>query len=122
MYLDQAHFPIVFLREEGPSDTPLPNQFVELLANGKKFVLITHHRPGGDHDETHEERKERALFFKQIKNQLRELCRGIIFIQGERPFALPTRVAAQTFVKALGMTVAFVDDEQTAVQQGNTLL
>ncbi|MDH7795104.1 MULTISPECIES: hypothetical protein [unclassified Beijerinckia] len=122
MYLDQAHFPIVFLREEGPSEMPLPHQLVELLAAGKKFVLITHHRLGEGHDETHEERKERALFFKQIRKQLHELCRGIIFIQGDRPFALPVRAAAQTFVKALGMTVAFVADEQAAVQQGNALL
>ena len=122
MYLDQSRFPLVFLRSDRPSDLPHELQFEGMLDRGAPFVLIGDHVPDKDHDEPHEERKKRALFFKKNKDRLRVLCRGIIVVEGDKSIPMPLRLAAQAVGKAFGASIAFVRDEAGAVEAGMALL
>ena len=93
--LDTTRFPLVFMRAADME--PLmdsPKQALEtLLERGERFVLLTDHLPGDHAEESHEERKQKALFFKRNKAQLRELCRGMVLITGERTISAPLRLA-----------------------------
>jgi hypothetical protein len=78
MQLDDTQFPLVFLREHSTPQTPqqAQDQLEALLSRGQRFVLLTD-RLGGEkhaHEESHEDRKQRALFFKQNKQRLKDLC------------------------------------------------
>lgn len=115
MHLDQSRFPVVFIRHDDTPDITVEGQLEDLLADARPFVLITDHAPGDDHDETHEERKARALFFKRVKAQLQQLCRGIVIIEGERKVPLAIRLAAEGIGKALGLRTWFAASEEAAV-------
>ncbi|MDM0091386.1 hypothetical protein QTI08_28475, partial [Variovorax sp. J22G40] len=81
MRLDTTRFPLVFMREaqQQPSAADTPEQALEaLLDRGERFVLLTDHLPGDHADESHEDRKQRALFFKRHKARMRALCQGMV--------------------------------------------
>ncbi|WP_428147689.1 hypothetical protein [Delftia acidovorans] len=77
-------------------------------------MLLTDHLPGDHPEESHEERKQRALFFKRNRERMRQLCRGMVVITGERAVPMALRLAVQGMGKALGMRVAFVQGEDEA--------
>lgn len=122
MYLDQSRFPLVFLRADRPSDIPPELQFEGMLDRGEPFVLIGDHLPDRGHDEPPEERKKHALFFKKNKDRLRALCRGIVFVEGDKSVPPPLRLVAQTVGKAFGARVSFARDEAHAIAAGTALL
>lgn len=122
MYLDQSSFPLVFLSADIPSDMPHELQFEAVLDRAAPFVLIGDHLPDQDHDEPHEERRKRALFFKKNKDRLRSLCRGIVVVEGDKAIPMPLRLAAQAVGKAFGGSLLFVRDEAGAVEAGMALL
>lgn len=92
------------------------------MDKGAHFVLITDHAPDDHEDETPEERKQKALFFKQVRDRLRKLCRGMIVVEGNNPTPAAGLIAAQAASKTLGFSVVFVADEQQAVEKGKLLL
>lgn len=118
MRLDTTHFPLVYLREPAaqaaPTGPSAEDQLQSLLDQGLHFVLLTDHLPGDHPDESHEERKQRALFFKRNRERMRALCRGMVVITGERAVPAALRLAVQGMGKALGMRVAFVQEEGEA--------
>lgn len=122
MFIDQSLFPIVFVRSQVESTVTLDDQFQQLLDKGEQFVLITDHTEDDHHDESVQERKQRALFFKKIKAQMRALCRAMIVLQGDKPIPAPMRVVAATAAKAFGFAVAFAIDEDDAIKQGKAFL
>ncbi len=128
MLLDDSRFPLVFLRaheEESSSvDEVLErnSQLEALLDKQKPFVLIADHSAHDHDDETPEERKEKALFFKRIKNRMREYCLGLIVIEGHSPVNTAARIAATAASKALGFSVQFAADEESATVKGTILL
>lgn len=122
MLIDQARFPLIFMRAVVHSDIPATTQLNALLDKDDRFVLISDRPPGGEHDETPAERKERALFFKRNKDRLRKLCAGSIVIEGDNPTPMPIRLAAQTFGKAFGIGFFFVRDEAEAIEKATFLL
>jgi hypothetical protein len=126
MQLDATRFPLVFLREHDQerSHQEAEAEFTALLDRGERFVLLTDHLPGDDHghDESHEDRKQRALFFKRNKQRLKDLCAGLVIITGDRSVSGAAKLAVQTFGKVLGFSSAFVRDEREAQKQANKLL
>ncbi|MBO9708764.1 MAG: hypothetical protein J7521_11170 [Caulobacter sp.] len=121
MHLDRNRAPLVFMRPDMTTDTPYERQLDDLLDAGAPFVLVTKPFPDHVHDETPEERKVRALQFKRQRERLRSLCRGVVVIQGDKPLALPFRLAAEGFGKAVGVPVRFVRDEAEATAVGLSL-
>ena len=128
MLLDDSRFPLVFLRaheEESSSvDEVLGRnrQLETLLDKQKPFVLIADHSAHDHDDETPEERKEKALFFKRIKDRMRRYCLGLIVIEGHSPVNTAARIAAAAASKALGFSVQFAPDEEQAAAKGMLLL
>lgn len=121
---DTRAFPLVFLREAdaGPAGGP-PEQVLELLLErGEAFVLLTDHLPGAHAEESHEERRHKALFFKRNKARMRALCRGLVLITGGRVLAAPLRLAAAGAGKALGLPIAFVAGEEDGIVQARAWL
>ncbi|MDV2115150.1 hypothetical protein [Alcaligenes faecalis] len=126
MQVDDTQFPFVFLREHSPQQTAqqTQDQLEALLNRGQRFVLLTD-RMGSEnhvHEESHEDRKQRALFFKQNKLRLKELCAGMVVISKGRAIPAAARLAQQTLGRVLGLRFAFVMDEAEARRQATRLL
>lgn len=128
MLLDDSRFPLVFLRqheEDGSSiDEVLDrnNQLGSLLDKQTPFVLIADRSTHDHDDDTPEERKAKALFFKRIKDRMRKYCLGLIVIEGHTPMNAAARVAASAVSKALGFSVQFAANEGQAAAKGLLLL
>lgn len=128
MLLDDSRFPLVFLRthddETSSVDEVLERnrQLEGLLDKQRPFVLIADHSEHDHDNETPEQRKEKALFFKRIKGRMREYCLGLIVIEGHSPVNAAARIAATAASKALGFSVQFAADEGSAAAKGEALL
>lgn len=122
MLIDVSRAPFVFIRAEVESHASIEEQFQQLLDKEQRFVLITNHGEDDHHDETAEERRQKALLFKKIKARLTQLCRGMIVLEGDKPTPAPARLIATTASKAFGFAVAFVSSEEDAIRQGMELL
>ncbi|NTF46533.1 hypothetical protein [Rhizobium rhizogenes] len=122
MLLDESRSPLIFLRVKPESDMHINQQLERLLDRRKAFVLITDHAPDDHEDETPAERKEKALFFKRIKDRMRQYCRGMIVVEGATPTNAAMRLAASAAGKAFGFSIQFAADEQDAVARGMALL
>lgn len=122
MFIDISQAPFVYIRAEVESSVPIAEQFQQLLAQEQPFVLITNHRQDDHPDETPEERKEKALFFKKVKERMRQLCRGMIVLEGDKPTPAAMRLMAATASKAFGFAVKFAASEEQAIEQGRELL
>lgn len=122
MLVDDSRAPFVFLRPEVETGLSIEEQFQRLLDKGQPFVLMTDHSPDAHHDESVEERREKALFFKKVKDRLRSQCRGMIVIERGKPTSGPARLMAATASKVFGFAVAFASDENEAIRQGEALL
>jgi hypothetical protein len=127
MILDDVRFPLVFLRAHADgihSDEQAGRDelFEGLLKRASPFVLIVEHIAHDHDDETSEERKAKALFFKRIKQRMASYCLGLIVIEGDSPLNAAARIAATGASKALGFPVQFVKDEGAAVAKGRSLL
>lgn len=128
MLLDETRFPLVFLREHEDESSSIEevfdrnNQLESLLDRQTPFVLIADHSSHAHDDETPEERKAKALFFKRIKDRMRKYCLGLVVIEGHSPMNTAARVAASAASKALGFSVQFAADEEQAAAKGLLLL
>lgn len=122
MLLDDSRFPLVFAREQGDSDASILDQLEGLLDRQAPFVLITDHSPEDHDDETPEERREKALFFKKIRERFKKYCRAMIVIENGKQTNAVVRAAAAAASKAFGFSVLFEADEERAVAKGMFLL
>ncbi len=124
MLLDTTRFPLVFLRADGPEQDAEVGMasLGALLDRGERFVLLTDHLPHDRHDESHEDRKQRTLFFKRNKERLRHFCAGMIIITGGRTIPAPVRLAAKSMGKAIALPFDFVPSESDAVSAAALLL
>lgn len=128
MLLDDSRFPLVFLRAHEAPSSPIDEQrernerLERLLDRQTPFVLIADHSTHDHDDETPEERKERALFFKRIKERMRRYCLGLIVIEGDAPVSAAARVAGTAASKAFGFSIQFVANEEQGVAKAVLLL
>ncbi len=114
MLLDDTRSPLVFLRMAAEASVPIEHQLEQLLEKETPFVLITDDVHGDHHDEPPEERKQKAIFFKRVKDRMRRYCRGMIVIEGKAAPDLAARAAAAAASKALGFSVQFAPDANRA--------
>jgi len=122
MLLDRSRLPVVFIRTDADEETSINDQIEALLEERRPFVLVTDHAPDDHEEETQEERKERALFFKKIKDRMRAYCRGMIVIDGGRPMSPAIKIAAVTAGKAFGFAIVFAANEEEAELKGRSLI
>lgn len=122
MLLDRSRLPVVFIRTDADEETSINDQIEALLEERRPFVLVTDHAPDDHGDETQEERKERALFFKKIRDRMRAYCRGMIVIDGGRPMSPAIKIAAVAVGKAFGFAIVFAADEEEAERKGRSLI
>ncbi len=126
MQVDDTQFPLVFLREQDQLQTPqqAQHQLEALLNRGQRFVLLTERLGGEDHnhEESHEDRKQRALFFKHNKQRLKDLCAGMVVITQGRAIPAAARLAQHTLGRVLGLRFAFVVDEGQARAEADRFL
>jgi hypothetical protein len=118
MVIDMSQTPYVYLREEVESDVSIEDQFRQLLDRNQPFILITNHKDYDHSEDTQEERKEKALLFKRIKERMGKLCRGMIIMEGNTPTSAPMRLVATTASKAFGFAVVFVSSEALLSKSG----
>ncbi len=125
MLFDTTRFPLVFLKEDPQAhshDTDTEAQLATLLERGERFVLLTDHLPGDHPEESHEDRKRRALFFKRHKERMRAFCAGLVIVTGERTIPAAVRLAAQGAGKVLGLSFDFVRSESEGVAAAERFL
>jgi hypothetical protein len=122
MLIDDSKFPVVIFRSDVEASEGLDTQFDRLLDRGERFVLITHHSPEEHENETVEERRQKALFFKQIKDRLKKLCVGMIGVEGDHPLSAAARLTATTASKAFGFGIYFANTEEQAIEKAQSLL
>ncbi|OON38999.1 hypothetical protein BTJ39_15230 [Izhakiella australiensis] len=122
MLIDKTYAPVLLVRAHVESDTPLEEQFQQLLGENQPFVLVTDHSEDDHRNETKEDRKKRVEFFKQIKQQMRQLCRGMIVLENDKPIPAAARAAALTASKAFGYPILFAASEEDAIKQGQQLM
>lgn len=122
MIVDTAHFPIVFLRSVEGNDAPPEAALNAVLDRETPFVLITDHSPDDHGEDTPDERRERALFFKTIKARMKRYCLGMIVIDSGKAANGAIRLAAATASKAFGFEVGFETAEASAVARAQGLL
>ncbi len=112
--LDLRDFPVVRVLENNTTAVA-PEQQIELLLDRDEPFVILMHRTAEQHpDDTPENRKSRAKFFKSNKARLRRLCMAVILIEGGKPVPGPFKLMASGLGKAFGVPFLFVPDESAA--------
>ena len=122
MQIDRSQFPLVFLHNNDGAAESTEAEFAALLAEGRRFVLISKHHDHGDANDAPDAKKSRALFLKRNKGRLRALCAAAIVIEGAKATPMAFRLAARAFGKAFGVPFHFVHDEGAATALGNEVL
>lgn len=122
MRLDLEHFPLVLVDYDAPDNTAPEEQVRQLLSRGEHFVMISGRPPVGHQDDTPENRKSRAAFFKSHKAQLKALCAGAVMIEGDKPVARPFKIMASTLGRVFGVRFAFVRDRDAAMEVARAML
>lgn len=122
MPIDQTNAPLYIVRAHDEDHAAIEAELNEILARAQNFVMIVDH-PDHDHDdETPEERRQKALMFKRIREPLRSYCLAMIVVEGDNPLPAALRFTAQTISKGLGFSVLFAADETQALRKGKELL
>lgn len=122
MSIDDTRAPLIFLRAEREVDSSVEAEFEALLAKEQPFVMIIHAFEHNHDGEPPEERKQKALFFKRIRDRLRKLCLAMIVIEDGQSLSAAARLAAQTASKGFGFSVQFAATKAQAVERGQELL
>ena len=122
MQIDRSQFPLVFLRDTCGPEASTEVEFAALLAEGRRFVLISKHHDHDDANDAPNAKKSRALFLKRNKGRLRVLCAAAIVIEGAKATPMAFRLATRAFGKAFGVPFHFVHDEEAATTLGTEVL
>lgn len=126
MIIDDSRSPLVFLRRhldpERHHDHDDEQRLEQLLERGHPFVLITDHAADDHAGKSADQRRQRAAFFKRIKDRMRVLCKGMVVLEGDHPLPAPIRALAGTASQAFGFPVAFARNEDEAIALGRRLL
>lgn len=90
-----------------------------LVARAETFVLLF--LPGRP-EETHEDRKQRAMWLKTNKDALSEHCRALITVEPDPLARAEAAKEAQAMQKAFGLLLVSVASEDEARDLARTLL
>lgn len=123
MRIDASEFPVIWLRD-GEDDGTDEARLTEILERGERFVMIAERLPRqedmGEMD--HEEKRRRALLFKNYRATLMRLCAGMFVIQGTAPVSTAIKVFIEGAGKAFGVPFIFVRTSEEAVMQARKRL
>lgn len=127
MMLNCDEFPLVYVEDhdhapQPPGEPSWKDELEALLGRSRPFVLIFAAPHEDDHEESQEDRRERAIWFKQNRARMMALCAGAMVIEKNGPTPMPIRLAAQGFGKALGIEFGFVGDDRAAREAAAALL
>lgn len=115
MMLDLRQFPLVRVLPINTTELEPERQIELLLDREESFVLMMHRPEEGHADDSPENRKSRARFFKQNRGRLKQLCAAAILIEGDRPVSAPIKAMAWGLSKAFSVPFHFVRDEDQAI-------
>ncbi|MDF3836543.1 hypothetical protein P3W85_26840 [Cupriavidus basilensis] len=119
---DVSAFPLVTSRSEAMPPgyaSRWCDEMTSLVGQDRPFVLI--HGPHAA-EETHEDRKRRAIWLKQHKTLLGQLCRTLIHIEPDPDRRAAMQAQAAMAVKAFGVPVAMAATMAEALVLGNAAL
>jgi NADPH-dependent ferric siderophore reductase len=119
---DIAAFPFVWLRHDAmharnPAQWQI--EMDDLLERGEPFVIIFE---AGEHDETHEDRKTRALWLKRNKQALVGVCLAVIAIEPDTVIRVLREAQSVMAAKAFGIAAKVVACEADALLVARKLL
>lgn len=75
-------------------------EMTALLKHGEPFVVVYDQLT---RDETHEDRKQRAIWLKQHKAALAEVCKALVSVEPNETRRAAVRAMGETAVKAFGI-------------------
>lgn len=87
-------------------------EMTALITHGQPFVVIYDQLT---RDETHEDRKQRAVWLKQNKAALAQVCKALVSIEPSEARRAEVRAMGQTAVKAFGIPHEAVATHEEAV-------
>jgi hypothetical protein len=91
-----------------------------LIKRERPFVLVT--RADGDEaSESHEDRKTRALWFKQNLGALMLVCRGFVYVEQDEARQAAWRARAAGMAKAFPIPMIIVGEMEAAITQARDL-
>tara|TARA_R110002124_G_scaffold10096_8_gene50910 strand:- start:12122 stop:12508 length:387 start_codon:yes stop_codon:yes gene_type:complete len=126
MNIDASEFPFVWMRDGDRTDDEESEQqvFLDLLAGGRRFVLIAARMPSlSDLGEmTPDQRKARAVMFKQHRAAITRLCAAMIMVGDGSRLPAPIKAAIEGLSGAIGVPMVFVPDAAAALALGTARL
>ncbi|MCX5520090.1 hypothetical protein OSH10_16740 [Kaistia defluvii] len=127
MMLNCDEFPLVYIRDHdhdvrAPGEPSWPEEMEALLGRNRPFVILFDAPQKHEQEETQEERREKAIWFKRNRARLTALCAGAIVIESNGPTPMPIRLAARAVGKAFGVEFRFVGDDKAAREVATTIL
>ncbi|MCX5576756.1 hypothetical protein [Kaistia terrae] len=127
MMLNCDEFPLVYVEDHdhhasAPGEPSWQDELETLLGRNRPFVILFDAPQKDEHEESQEERREKAIWFKRNRARLMSLCAGAMVIESNGPTPMPIRLAAQAVGKALGLEFRFVGDDRAAREAATRLL
>lgn len=125
MILESSNFPIVRVSIHKGDPIAGFTAFEALLARQQAFALISLEEKDQGEDkpeETHEERKQTALWMKKNKEALRSYVKGMAQIEPSAAKRLSMKAFLPVFSKAWGFPLIIVASDEEAQEAAHQLL
>jgi len=125
MIVEEDSFPIVRLHYDRPGsrDGETAFQIFErLFAREQPFVLIGMGAQSEDLAQSHQERKDTALWMKRNRESLHRLVKAMVYVQPQAAKRFVARAGAETFGKFWGYPMVVTASEARALAIASRLL
>lgn len=125
MLIQDSDFPIVrmYYDRPGPKDDESGIAlFEKLLSQPRPFVLIGFGGSDEEHEHSHEERKQVALFMKRNHEPLHRLVKSMVYVEPVAAKRFVAKAQAFVFAKAWGFPMIVAKSEPEALAIADRLL
>jgi len=125
MIVEENTFPIVRFHYDrpGPRDGETSFQvFERLFAREQSFVLIGMGAPSKERTQSHQERKDTALWMKRNRESLHRLVKAMVYVEPQAAKRFIARAGADSFGKFWGYPMVVTASERDALAIADRLL